>query len=732
MKDNKFVIPGIAVFLFAFLIAWGNATSSTTPFPVDFYEDGNSIAQRSGVNLISGTGITITGADDSGNQRVNYTVNSSMSVSDLPELAEGNFWVGDGTSTALARAMSGDVALDGLGATTIQPDSVALTTDTTGNYVKELVAGTAIDVGAAAEGGSTTVAWDSTEVNDTTWGDNTQSITHTFDVDGTNTAIEYDTGAINYQQAMNITTPGSDDYTLTPGGNVVMASPVAGISLSEIENLTANKTFVMAANDLTFTFTTPSDGFTLNATGAFSDHVLHVHQSTGNPGAGTALVHLSAEDSDVINLVVDHEGDNASFIATRYQLDRASTADNDNIVFPYYFDQDGGVTSQGELEFARRTVTALDVSENTEDAEYKISVIVGGAMVDVLKVGSQVTITGNLDFDTGTARDITNMRSIQGRTTAALNLRTGVGVGSTMLVQARDVDGAAWTTFLTLTAGNTPTMVAGGTLDMGNNTLSNIGIAGTDITPTSLTVGHRNGLDIGDGTDNDIDAITLNKATGAPRLWWDESDNEWQFDGEVNTTGKFAFGASGGNTEISSWNGALAFVTAGNEKIEARPGGTGGFEVSDAYIHLDEIAAPGAGSSNTVRIYAIVDGGTLTDLAAVFQDGTVDIFAQETTEATDAVVAAPDETVGSVVVVRPHPGTVQLVARIPGYGDWIISEKEFHAEETIGWTQGAAEALPVDWYVEATNDMNARLACGDDWDEVGKLCKGLVDLEADL
>ena len=44
---------------------------------------------------------------------------------------------------------------------------------------------------------------------------------------------------------------------------------------------------------------------------------------------------------------------------------------------------------------------------------------------------------------------------------------------------------------------------------------------------------------------------------------------------------------------------------------------------------MDEMTAPGAGAANHVRIYAVVDGGSLTDLAAVFQDGTVDIFAQE-------------------------------------------------------------------------------------------------------
>ncbi|MGD9648628.1 MAG: right-handed parallel beta-helix repeat-containing protein, partial [Pirellulales bacterium] len=52
------------------------------------------------------------------------------------------------------------------------------------NYVSNVAASTAIDVtGTAADGWTATVAWDATEVNDTTWGDNSDAtITHTFNV----------------------------------------------------------------------------------------------------------------------------------------------------------------------------------------------------------------------------------------------------------------------------------------------------------------------------------------------------------------------------------------------------------------------------------------------------------------------------------------------------------------------------------------------------------------------
>ena len=58
-------------------------------------------------------------------------------------------------------------------------------------------------------------------------------------------------------------------------------------------------------------------------------------------------------------------------------------------------------------------------------------------------------------------------------------------------------------------------------------------------------------------------------------------------------------------------------------------GGNGPLLVGAGNVSLTEMAAPGAGAANSVRIYAVVDGGSLTDLAAVFQDGTIDNFAQE-------------------------------------------------------------------------------------------------------
>lgn len=42
---------------------------------------------------------------------------------------------------------------------------------------------------------------------------------------------------------------------------------------------------------------------------------------------------------------------------------------------------------------------------------------------------------------------------------------------------------------------------------------------------------------------------------------------------------------------------------------------------SASYLVLTETSAPGAAGADTVRIYAVVDGGSKTDLVAIFQTG---------------------------------------------------------------------------------------------------------------
>lgn len=199
----------------------------------------------------------------------------------------------------------------------------------------------------------------------------------------------------------------TDTLTVTKIAGTEFTGAVTGISLSEIENLEADKTFTMAAKKLQFNFTTPSEGLVLEATGAFTDHLLHLHQTGGSPSAGVALIHLLTDHANVIHSHYEHTGDHASHPAVRYQLNRATPTDNDNIIISYYFDHDGTVTSQGELEFIKITGKALDVSEDSEDASYTISLMKAGSMTDILTIASTgITVSGALAITTANGLDV--------------------------------------------------------------------------------------------------------------------------------------------------------------------------------------------------------------------------------------------------------------------------------------------------------------------------------------
>lgn len=74
---------------------------------------------------------------------------------------------------------------------------------------------------------------------------------------------------------------------------------------------------------------------------------------------------------------------------------------------------------------------------------------------------SVITVSG-----TGDMGGLGNLTPATGKA-----LRTAASAGNTLLLQARDVDGAAYTTFATLTANNTPTMDLSTAVTMGGNAL---------------------------------------------------------------------------------------------------------------------------------------------------------------------------------------------------------------------------------------------------------------------
>ncbi len=120
-----------------------------------------TLPNTTGTLITTGDTDTVTATMMTDGTLVNADVNASAAIafSKLAALTDGNILVGNGSNVATSVAMSGDVTISNTGATTIGADKVALTTDTTGNYVGTVAAGAAITVsGADAEGATKTVA----------------------------------------------------------------------------------------------------------------------------------------------------------------------------------------------------------------------------------------------------------------------------------------------------------------------------------------------------------------------------------------------------------------------------------------------------------------------------------------------------------------------------------------------------------------------------------------------
>ncbi|KKN41646.1 hypothetical protein LCGC14_0721210 [marine sediment metagenome] len=139
-------------------------------------------------------------------------------------------------------------------------------------------------------------------------------------------------------------------------------------------------------------------------------------------------------------------------------------------------------------------------------------------------------------------------------------------------------------------------------------------------------------------------------------------------------------------------------LLAGGSNVAMTLGSAGNIWV-DAYYEMTEIAAPGAGAANTARIYAFEGGGALTDLVAVFQDGSTDMFAQETTALDSPIFTYPSETEVRYILRKPHPGLQQFGALFPNGDFFVMRELEHHDAAKIAATTGSLGPLPTDWVI---------------------------------
>ncbi len=95
--------------------------------------------------------------------------------------------------------------------------------------------------------------------------------------------------------------------------------------LNEIANPSGDKEFNFANKHLHFKWVAPASGahegaFEIEASGAFSGDLIHIHQHTGNVGANTYMVFIECEDADASCLHLIHGGNVFNFGAAGLNL----------------------------------------------------------------------------------------------------------------------------------------------------------------------------------------------------------------------------------------------------------------------------------------------------------------------------------------------------------------------------------------------------------------------------
>lgn len=266
-------------------------------------------------------------------------------------LGNQNILIGDGSGAPTAASLSGDATMSNAGVVAIANNAVALTTDTTGNYVLDVADGTGIDGTASGEGATYTPSLDFTEVTgNKTWGDGTDaSNAWTYNLSGT-------------------------DPILTAGSGMFTMSHDLTISGDDLFMLTNTSGYLLVADGTNFNPVALSGDATLDGTGALTvanNSVDGTDIALGSDAQGDVMYYngtdwarLAASTSGFV-LSTNGAGANPSWIAAT-----ASTGGDITAVGP------GCANGMCWTDGVATTGTDLLIWEGTSDNSSEFSVVV--------------------------------------------------------------------------------------------------------------------------------------------------------------------------------------------------------------------------------------------------------------------------------------------------------------------------------------------------------------------
>jgi hypothetical protein len=327
-SDPDALGQGDAFFISAGDTGAGETYVMTTVGTITFGTTGIVFTQISATAIYSaGAGLTLTGQE--------FSLNTP--VASATALATGRTigMTGDVVWTSAAFDGSGNVT----GTATIQPDSVALGTDTTGNYVATgAVSGTGLSGSSSSEGGTFTVTSNATALNTASTivardgSGNFAAGTVTAALSGNSTtATALATGRTIGMTGDVVWTSASFDGS----GNVTGTATIQANSVALGTDTTGNYVAVGAVSGTGLSGSSSSEGGTFtvtsNATNANTASAIVARDGSGNFAAGTITAALTGNASTATTLQTARTIGGVSFNgAANINLPGVNTTGNQN------------------------------------------------------------------------------------------------------------------------------------------------------------------------------------------------------------------------------------------------------------------------------------------------------------------------------------------------------------------------------------------------------------------
>ncbi len=521
-------------------------------------------------------GASIDSSEITNDTIVNADINSAAAIdfSKLATLTAGNVLLGNASNIATSTTLSGDVTVDSSGVTTIGADKVALTTDTTGNYVASVTNGNGITGGnGGSEGAALTLAVDQTYAftwtglqthTNTITDDGSQSIFNLTLGNDANTdtvsaikvaATSAATGDADTIYGLDIANLASANATVAEqaihigsgwdnifdiNGTLISATEIglldglsgtiltSGNYSSTLDSVYVNVGESPAAGDITGSF---SGGLTIG-----SDSVALATDTTGNYVAtvtGNSQISVSGSGSEnagvSLSVAADSIGDSQLAFDTGQNLTSTSTPTFGSLTLNGSLTLANSETiansTNSQFTFGRNDAGTVTLTAADNDATAALSILPGGAAAFTLGGASTTAITLTTD-STGDSEVVLPANSIGNSelvnssiTINSAGILTGgasVSLGGNITLTATEADtlnsvaGRGASTATALTLSSTSNAITAGTLTINSDAFTDLTGTGLTISGGALQTTLGTAIDSSEITDDTITASDLN------------------------------------------------------------------------------------------------------------------------------------------------------------------------------------------------------------------------------